>query len=84
MANGALQDDRLAGVSATINILDNPIFENTEDAFEPIRPYWENITFGLRLSFRNTTRLKYPLSLTRQDSTPLLFCSNLPQTIRLL
>ena len=41
MAAGALQDRPELGIEADVDIRDNPI---PADGYDPIRPYWENIT----------------------------------------
>ena len=44
MAGGALQDNIKAGVKAEIDIRDNLIPRSTDDQFESLRPYWDNIS----------------------------------------
>ena len=45
MVNGALQDHPEEAIRAYVNILDNPVIENGTDPFQPIRYYWENISY---------------------------------------
>ena len=42
---GALQDEPMNGVYASVNMLDNPFSKNTSDAYETLRPYWDSITY---------------------------------------
>jgi Leucine-rich repeat (LRR) protein len=47
MSGGVLQDQPWNGITAAVDLRDNPIFETTEsglDGYAPIRPYWENIS----------------------------------------
>lgn len=45
MTAGALQDDVEDAITAYVNILDNPMVEDGTDPYEPIRSYWENISY---------------------------------------
>ena len=45
MTAGALQDHVEDAITASVNILDNPITDDGTDPYEPIRAYWENISY---------------------------------------
>ncbi len=42
---GALQDDKAAGVHATVNIIGNKLSAEETDPYNNLRPYWENVTY---------------------------------------
>lgn len=49
MAQGALQDHSQSGQTASIDLRDNPLQVTDSDAYQAIRPYWENV--GERVPF---------------------------------
>lgn len=49
MSSSVLQDDIENAITAYVNILDNPILEDGTDPYEPIRSYWEIISYSYPL-----------------------------------
>ena len=86
MANGALQDIPERRVFADVSIRDNPLDDQYNDPFAPVRDYWHNITNKYPVVLPPLDNISHPvfshhggfyenafdLSLTQQDDNTII------------